>query len=137
MARRRRYDSGYDRGYESRGGGSRRYGYRRRERRSEERQVEMASFGIIIVIFAITLLFPGKFSPAWISVIGGGILVASGVYQSQRRWRVNPMTWIGGIALLVAGVLSLSGNSPLPGGILLPIGIFAAVIVASAITGEF
>ncbi|MEP7287292.1 MAG: hypothetical protein ABI947_16170 [Chloroflexota bacterium] len=134
MARRRRYDSG---SYESSRSGSRRYTARRRERRSEERQVEMVSFGAIIVIFAITLLFPGKFSPAWISVIGGGILVASGVYQSQRHWRVNPMTWIGGILLLLAGILALSGSSPLPGGILLPIGIFAAVIIASAITGEF
>jgi hypothetical protein len=123
---RRRYGSGY-------GGG--RFSYRRRERRREERSVEMVSFGLIIVLFAVTLLYP-NISPATVSFIGGGILTGAAVFQWQRRWRVNPMTWIGGIVLLIAGVLGLQGRE-VPYGMLLPLAIFGLVILASFVTGEF
>ena len=110
-------------------------GYRRRERRSEERTVEMVSFGLIIVLFAVMLLYP-KISPATIALIGGLILVGSAVFQWQRRWRVNPATWIGGVIMLVAGFLGLQGQ-PMPLGIYLPLLVFGIVIVASFLTGEF
>ncbi len=126
---RRRYGIGY--GYESSG----RYSYRRRERRREERTVEMVSFGLIIVLFAITLLYPG-ISPATVSLIGGGILVGAAIFQWQRRWRVNPVTWIGGAIMLIAGIFGLQGRV-VPYGMLLPYGIFGLVILASLVTGEF
>jgi hypothetical protein len=110
-------------------------GYRRRERRREERTIEMASMGLIIVLFAIALLFP-TFKPEAIALIGGGIFLAAAIFQWQRHWRVNPMTWIGGLAMLIAGFLGLQGNG-LPGGIFLPLGVFGLVIVASLLTGEF
>jgi hypothetical protein len=125
----RRY-FGYEGGYGYRRGS----GYRRRGRRREERTIEMASMGLIIVLFAITLLYPVK--PEVIALIGGGIFLAAAVFQWQRRWRVNPMTWIGGLIMLIAGVLGLQGNG-LPGGIFLPLGVFGLVIVASLLTGEF
>ena len=123
MARRRSY-GGYERegGYEGRrgyggggyGGG---YSYRnRRERRREERQVELASFGALIAMFMISLIV--HLNPATIATIGGGILVGAAVFQWQRRWRVNPVTWIGGAIMLIGGI-------------------FAVVIIASAVTGEF
>ncbi len=90
--------------------------------------------GLIIVLFAISLLYPLK--PEVIALIGGGIFLAAAVFQWQRRWRVNPMTWIGGGVMLIAGILGLQGNG-LPGGIFLPLGVFALIIVASLLTGEF
>jgi hypothetical protein len=94
----------------------------------------MASMGLIIVLFAITLLYPIK--PEVIALIGGGIFLAAAVFQWQRRWRVNPMTWIGGLVMLIAGIMGLQGSG-LPGGVFLPLGVFALVIVASLLTGEF
>jgi hypothetical protein len=64
-------------------------------------------------------------------------MVGAAVFQWQRRWRVNPVTWIGGAIMLIAGIASLYYRTPLPLGMLLPIGVFALVIVASAVTGEF
>src|SRR5690349_10008117 len=98
---RRRYGAGYDYG-------GRRVNYRRRERRSEERQVELVTFGLIILLFLVSLLYPLRSEV--IAFIGGGILTASALYQWQRRWRVNPMTWIGGIILLILGVFGLQGR---------------------------
>jgi hypothetical protein len=112
----------------------RRYSPQRRERRSEERRIELASFGLIIVLFAITLVYP--LSPSTVAFIGGGILTGSAVYQSQRRWRVNPMTWIGGIVLLILGVFGLQGRT-VSYNMLLPLAVFGLVILASFLTGEF
>ena len=70
-----------------------------------------------------------------IAVIGGGILLVSAIYQVQRRWRVNPTTWIGGAIMFIVGVMSWNGYS-MPGGIFLPIAVFGGIIVLSAITGE-
>jgi intracellular septation protein A len=131
MARRRysrEYDT-YPASYRSRSG---RY---RRERRQEERTVEMVSFGAIIVLFVITLLYP--IPAATISLIGGGVLVGAAVYQWQRRWRVNPITWIGGAVMLFAGLWGIQGGRGVPGNMFLPMGIFALVIIASFLTGEF
>ncbi len=72
-----------------------------------------------------------------ISLLGGAILTAGAVYQFQRRWRVNPMTWIGGVFLLVVGFMGLQKGGDIPGGWLVPLGGFALVIVASFLTGEF
>src|SRR4051812_2762970 len=126
---RRRYSNSYD------SGGSRGYSRRRRERRNEERRTELVTFVLIIVLFVFFIAFPGKIPVAWVTLLGGVILTGSAIYQNQRRWRVNPMTWVGGAIMLLAGIFALNGY-PLPGGIFLPIGIFAAVIILSFMTGE-
>jgi hypothetical protein len=134
MARRRDYyrsERGYNDGYSS----PRRYSYRRRERRREERQVEIASFGMLIILFAVGLL-TGQITPDLITLIGGAILLGSAVYQWQRRWRVNPTTWIGGAIMVVVGIVGIKQHY-VPGGMLFPIAVFALVIVASLISGEF
>jgi hypothetical protein len=129
---RRRYSSDYESS-----GRSRSSGRRRRERRNEERRVETLTFILIILLFVFTILLPGKISVAWITLLGGIILTGSAIYQNQRRWRVNPMTWVGGAIMLIVGLLSLNGYPVLNSfGMLLPIGIFAAVIVLSFVTGE-
>ncbi|HLY27657.1 MAG TPA: hypothetical protein VKQ72_15035, partial [Aggregatilineales bacterium] len=88
---------------------------RRRERRSEERRIELASFAALIVVFMVGLVT--TIPPVWMSLVGGSILLASAIYQSQRRWRVTAMTWIGGIVMLGAALVSLYEKIPLPGGI--------------------
>jgi hypothetical protein len=67
--------------------------------------------------------------------IGGGILVGSGVLQSQRRMKVNPATWIGGAALLGIGFAAANGYMARPDAIL-PLLIMGAILVASFVTGE-
>ena len=129
MARRRRYDSDYE--YERR---SRRYSYRRRERRMEERRVELVTFVALILLFLFGLM-TRAISGTWLAVIGGAILVGSAIYQTQRRWRVNPATWFGGGIMLIVGILSMNGFA-MPGGIYFPLAVFAGIIIYSAVTGE-
>src|SRR5512141_436994 len=100
MARRRRYES--EREYEY-GRSSRRYSYRRRERRMEERRTELATFAALILLCVVALLYPNAIQAKWLAIIGGAILVGSAIYQWQRRWRVNPTTWIGGGLMLIVG----------------------------------
>lgn len=130
MARRYSRRSGYYRsGYSS---------YSRRNRRREERMVEVVTFGLIIVLFILQLVSATAFNTQIILLLGGFLLLGSAVYQSSRRWRVNPMTWFGGGAMLLCGVLALqTGVVPFGLGPLLPLLIFGAVIAASFITGEF
>jgi hypothetical protein len=100
--------------------------------------VEVVTFGLIIVLFALQLLSSTAFSTEIILLLGGFLLLGSAVYQSSRRWRVNPMTWIGGASMLIFGILAVqTGVVPLGLGPLLPLLIFAAVIIASFLTGEF
>jgi hypothetical protein len=126
---RRRYDD-YDDGY-SRQRSTR----RRRERRMEERRIETLTFAALIVLFAVAILYQNRLKAEWISLIGGTILLGSAIYQSQRRWRVNPTTWIGGSIMLIAGIFALNGTA-LPLGVYLPMVVFGGVIVVSFLTGE-
>jgi hypothetical protein len=132
MARRRRYESERDYEYER---SSRRTSYRRRERRMEERRIELVTFVALMLLFAFGLLYPGAIQANWLALIGGAILVGSAIYQTQRRWRVNPATWFGGAIMLIVGIMSMNGF-PMPGGIFFPLAVFAGIIAYSAITGE-
>src|SRR5437868_2641656 len=102
---RRRYESEREYGYER---SPRRTAYRRRERRAEERKIELATFAALILLFVIGLLSNGAITGTWLAIIGGAILVGSAIYQTQRRWRVNPTTWVGGIIMLGMGIYVLS-----------------------------
>ncbi len=130
----RRYESEREREYEAE---DRRRAYRRRERRAEERRIELASFAALMLVFMVDFLTGDSIPAVWLSLVGGGILLASAIYQTQRRWRVTPITWIGGAVMVGAAIISLYERIPLPGGVWLPIGVFAAMIIVSAITGEF
>jgi hypothetical protein len=142
MTRRRTYRSNRDYDYRDRDSqyrSRRRYSYNnRRSRRTSERQVEVITFGLVVLLFLAQLSFRGAFTTPVILILGAVVLLGSAIYQSQRRWRVNPMTWIGGASMLIFGVLALqSGQVAFGLGPLLPLGIFAAVLVASFVSGEF
>jgi heme O synthase-like polyprenyltransferase len=110
---------------------------RRRERRNEERQVELASFGLVIVIFLVSFLTTA-ISAAMLAFLSGAIFVGAAVYQWQRRWRVNPATWIGGAVLLLIGFMGISGKSPdVVNNWFTPLIILGIIILASFVTGEF
>src|SRR5258706_39737 len=81
MAGRRRYESQREYEYGQR---SRRFSYRRRERRMEERRVELVTFAALILLFVFALLYPSAIKPNWIAIIGGAILVGSGIFQAQH-----------------------------------------------------
>ncbi len=140
----RRYEGGG--GYGGEGGGYGRGRRYRRERRREERNVELVTFGLMLIVFALPRLFTNGLDesgnplqviqPSITLMLGGVLLLGGALYQSQRRWRVNPMTWLGGVAMLIIGVLEIQSRIQ-PFGELLPILIFGAVVVASALTGEF
>jgi hypothetical protein len=133
---RRRYEREYESEREYEGERrSRRYSYRRRERRSEERKIELVTFAALILLFVGGMLSNGAISGTWLAIIGGAILLGSAIYQTQRRWRVNPTTWVGGIIMLGMGIFVLSEKT---GGIPIyfPMLIFLGIIVLSAITGE-
>lgn len=112
------------------------YYNRRRSRRSSERQVELFSFMAIVLLFLLQLMAGTAFPTMTTLLLGSIVLLGSAIYQSSRRWRVNPMTWIGGALMLVFAVLGMQGGT-IPLGPLLPLAIFGAVLVASFITGEF
>src|SRR5258707_11970482 len=131
---RRRYRENYDAGgggYSGGGYGYRGGAYRRRERRMEERRVELASFAAIILMFMIGLVY--HIDAKWLSTIGGAILIASAIYQSQRRWRVTPITWIGGGNFLLVRPVAPQGQ-PAPAGLFLPLRRFSAGVIFNAPT---
>lgn len=108
---------------------------RSNRRRQREASFEIAMYGLIIVLFLLTLLYPAL-RAEWISLIGGAILVGSAIYQSNQRWRVNVFTWIGGLLLLGIGLLSIQTGQGVPLGIFLPFGVMLGVIVAGFFTGN-
>ena len=115
----------------------------RRFRRREERQIEIITLGLTLIVFMLPVLFSDPDNPAAsdgatpiVLMLGGMILLGGAFFQMQRRFHVNPLTWLGGAAMLTFGVIEFqTKNAPL--GPLLPILLFGAVIVGSFVTGEF
>jgi hypothetical protein len=115
----------------------------RRFRRREERQIEIITLGLTLIVFMLPVLFSNPDDPTatdsatpLVLMLGGMILLAGSFFQMQRRFRVNPLTWLGGIAMLIFGVLEFQSKIA-PLGPLLPILLFGGVIVGSFLTGEF
>ena len=69
-------------------------------------------------------------------MLGGMILLGGAFFQVQRRFYVNPLTWLGGIAMLAFGFFEFQSRAE-PLGPLLPIILFGGVILGSFITGQF
>ncbi len=74
---------------------------RRRYRKSaREARIETITWALLVAVFGVLYLFPNSV-PNWFTpLVGGTILIASGLFQYGRGWRVSPITWIGGTVLL-------------------------------------
>jgi hypothetical protein len=115
----------------------------RRFRQREERQIEIVTLGLTLLVFMLPVLFSDPNNPTatdsatpLVLMLGGMILLAGAFFQMQRRFNVNPLTWLGGAAMLAFGVIEFQSKSA-PLGPLLPILLFGGVIVGSFVTGYF
>lgn len=111
--------------------------YRSRGKSERERRVELATWALLVLVFAILQILPPENGlPNYIVPLSGAIiLLGSGLYQYSQRWRVSPITWIGGVvmALLAYYNLQIDPAKNFVGEALL---VFFAVIAFGVITGE-
>lgn len=108
-------------------------------RKSEaEAKIERVTWALMVGVFAIIYLATDQeidLPNAFVPFAGAVILLGSGVYQYQHRWRVSPWTWIGGTALLMLALYNLTFDETANFyGISLLI--FAGIIMIGVITGE-
>lgn len=131
MARRRGNTRTHNASSYNEGGG-------RQGKSAREARIERFTWFFLVLIFAVvqllsenTINLPGWFVP----MAGAIVLLGSGVYQYSRRYRVSPVTWLGGGLLLIFAMLNLytSVNRPFIGESLL---VFAGVILVGLLTGE-
>lgn len=83
---------------------------RKRRKEGAEARVERLTWGLLVLIFAVVYLASEQTIdtlPNWI--IPGAcalVLLGSGIFQMLRRWRVSPITWIGGAVMLLLAVIA-------------------------------
>jgi hypothetical protein len=100
-----------------------------------ERRFERGVYALILALLLITLLVPNIGADV-VTLIAGAILMGSAIYQTSRRWRVNPLTWAGGIVLLFMGYVRWQTPEAIPGGIAFPLLIIIGVVVGGVLTGD-
>lgn len=106
---------------------------------TREAQIERMTWFFLVLIFALVQLLSDNSSvtlPGWfVPMAGSVVLLGSGIYQYSRRYRVSPVTWLGGALLLFFVILNLYANfdRSFVGESLL---VFAGVILAGLLTGE-
>lgn len=109
---------------------------RKRYRKSErEARIETTTWALLVAIFGVLYFFPDSV-PNWFTPLAGGtVLMGSGLFQYGRGWRVSPITWIGGTALLALTAYSIytAPTIDLIGPSLL---VVAGVIGFGVLTGE-
>ncbi len=67
-----------------------------------ETYVELATAGLLVLTF---LAFLARILPeGFAMLVGGVILLGSGVYQTSKGWPVSLITWILGLILFFAGL---------------------------------
>lgn len=75
-----------------------------------ELRVERLTWGLLVLIFAVLYILTDEAIsavPNWLVPLAGAVvLLASGLYQYSRRWRVSPLTWIIGAIMLFFALLS-------------------------------
>jgi 4-amino-4-deoxy-L-arabinose transferase-like glycosyltransferase len=107
-----------------------------RGKSESERRVELMTWALLVLVFAILQIVPDGTAPYYFVPLAGAIiLLGSGLYQYSRRWQVSPLTWLGGLGM--AGLtwygFQVSPGRDFTGESLI---IFAAVIIFGVITGE-
>ncbi len=113
---------------------------KKRRKSSDEVEVELITWFLLVLIFAILYIVNNNFSdfafPSWLVPISGAlVLLGSGTYQYSKNWRVSPVTWIVGAVLMVFGFVNVTIDPTLDltGFSLLA---FAIVILFGLLTGE-
>lgn len=104
----------------------------RRYRREEERRFEILTFAALLILMLI-LAFGSPTQGRFMSYAGGGVLLGSAVIQWQRKFQVNPFTWLGAAALLALGYFWPAATAVPP---LYPLLLMGAVMVVSFLSGE-
>ncbi len=110
----------------------------RSRRKSEaEARAERVTWALLVLVFAIVQLLPNEavLPNFFVPFAGALILLGSGVYQYSRRWRVSPITWIGGAFMLLFAYYNLQVNAAqdFTGAALI---VFFVVIIFGLLTGE-
>jgi hypothetical protein len=71
-----------------------------RRKTAAEARIERITWALLVLIFAVLYVLSDTVSltiPNWVVPFAGSvILLGSGIYQYSRRWRVSPVTWLGG-----------------------------------------
>ncbi len=67
-----------------------------------ETTIELITAGLLAVTFVLFLI--GIFHDSIAMLVGGVILLGSGVYQTSKGWHVSLVTWILGLILLLGGI---------------------------------
>ncbi len=110
----------------------------RSRRKSEaEARIERITWALLVLVFAIVQLLPASAALPhfFVPFAGALILLGSGVYQYSRRWRVSPITWIGGAFMVLFAYYDLQVNpaQDFTGAGLI---VFFVVIIFGLLTGE-
>ncbi len=110
---------------------------RRRERLAREDRIERITWFLLVLIFAAVYMIPEETSlPNWLVPLAGAlVLLGSGTYQTSRRMRVSPVTWVAGIFMLFMTIFGLA-YAPELDFLGFSLAIFAVVIGFGVVTGE-
>jgi hypothetical protein len=69
---------------------------------SRETSIELITAGLLALTFVLFLI--GIFHESIAMLLGGLILLGSGVYQTRKGWHVSLVTWILGLILFLGGI---------------------------------
>jgi protein-S-isoprenylcysteine O-methyltransferase Ste14 len=110
---------------------------RSRRKSEQEARIERITWALLVLVFAVVQLMPNPASLPnfFVPLAGALILLGSGAYQYSRRWRVSPITWIGGAFMTLFAYYALQVNPAqnFTGACLV---VFFAVIIFGLLTGE-
>ncbi|MCL4250221.1 MAG: hypothetical protein KJ065_18880 [Anaerolineae bacterium] len=112
--------------------------YRARGKSYREARIELMTWAGLVMIFAVGAL--GRENninmPNWfVPFAGAVVLLGSGFYQYSSRYRVSPITWLGGLVLVLFVLYSwyVDTNQPFVGASLI---VFFLVILFGVVTGD-
>jgi len=108
-------------------------------KKPKEARIERLTWGMLVVIFAVLYLAPEATIddlPNWLVPASCAlVLLGSGLFQTVRGWRVSPITWLGGIVMLVLTILAFY-VLPQHTFLLETLGVTVAVIAYGTFVGE-
>jgi hypothetical protein len=100
-----------------------------------EARVERLTWFFLVGIFAVITLLETTV-PNWVvPVAGATVLLASGLYQYARHWRVSPVTWLAGALMVGLAYINIQ-IYPDRNYLGLALLVFAGVILFGLLTGE-